>query len=99
MTGLASGLNRSVTSWFVKVSAFKEDMIAANRDTRWVPAHMRDGRFGKWLEARAKGEAGAALKQLLQLQADHAVLLDNGQEREVAASEVQPGDPGAQVLL
>lgn len=41
---------RSVTSWFVKVSAFKEGMIAANQETRWVPAHMRDGRFGKWLE-------------------------------------------------
>ena len=41
---------RSVTSWFVKVSAFKDAMLAANRETRWVPAHMRDGRFGKWLE-------------------------------------------------
>ncbi|WP_303721095.1 heavy metal translocating P-type ATPase [Malonomonas rubra] len=49
-------------------------------------------RFGKWLEARAKGRAGAALKQLLKLQADRAVLLDAGQEREVAASEVKPGD-------
>ena len=49
-------------------------------------------RFGKWLEARAKGRAGAALKQLLQLQADHAVLLENGQEQEVPASKVKPGD-------
>jgi len=49
-------------------------------------------RFGKWLEARAKGRAGAALKQLLQLQADRAVLFSEGQEREVTASEVQPGD-------
>lgn len=49
-------------------------------------------RFGKWLEARAKGKAGAALSQLLHLQADHAVLIDGEQEREVAASVVQPGD-------
>jgi Cu+-exporting ATPase len=49
-------------------------------------------RFGKWLEARAKGKAGAALKKLLQLQADRAVLLDNDQEREVAASAIKPGD-------
>lgn len=49
-------------------------------------------RFGKWLEVRAKGRAGAALKQLLHLQADRAVLLDGDREREVAASVVRPGD-------
>lgn len=49
-------------------------------------------RFGKWLEARAKGKAGAALKKLLQLQADRAVLLDGDNEKEVLASQVQVGD-------
>jgi Cu+-exporting ATPase len=49
-------------------------------------------RFGKWLEARAKGKAGAALRSLLQLQADRARLLVDGQEREVLASQIQPGD-------
>ncbi len=49
-------------------------------------------RFGKWLEARAKGKAGAALKQLLHMQADRAILFNDGQEREVAASELAAGD-------
>lgn len=49
-------------------------------------------RFGKWLEARAKGRAGAALTQLLQLQADRAVLLDGDRHCEIAASDVKPGD-------
>ncbi len=49
-------------------------------------------RFGKWLEARAKGKAGQALRELLHLQADRAVLWEDGQEREVAASRVKPGD-------
>lgn len=49
-------------------------------------------RFGKWLESRAKGQAGAALKQLLRLQADRAVLLLDGREEEVAASRLAPGD-------
>ncbi len=49
-------------------------------------------RFGKWLESRAKGQAGAALKKLLELQADNATLLVDGEEREVAASRLQPGD-------
>ncbi|HEX3015347.1 MAG TPA: heavy metal translocating P-type ATPase [Desulfobacteria bacterium] len=49
-------------------------------------------RFGKFLEAKAKGRASQALKRLLELQADKARLLVDGEEREVAASEVQIGD-------
>ncbi len=49
-------------------------------------------RFGKWLEARAKGRAGAALTKLLELQADSAVVVKDGLEEIVAASQVQPGD-------
>jgi Cu+-exporting ATPase len=49
-------------------------------------------RFGKWLEARAKGRAGQALKALLRLQADHALLLVDGREQEVPASQVAVGD-------
>ncbi len=49
-------------------------------------------RFGKWLESRAKGRASSALKKLLQLQADTAILLADGQEREVAAATLEGGD-------
>ncbi len=49
-------------------------------------------RFGKWLEARAKGKASQALKTLLNLQADHALLLVDGKEEEVPASQLQVGD-------
>lgn len=49
-------------------------------------------RFGKWLESRAKGQAGAALKQLLKLQADRATLYVDGEETEVEASRLKPGD-------
>jgi len=49
-------------------------------------------RFGKWLEARAKGRAGAALTKLLALQADTAVLLNDGREQVVPASQVSPGN-------
>lgn len=41
---------RAVSSWFVAVERFKQDLIAANATTNWVPDHLRDGRFGKWLE-------------------------------------------------
>ncbi|MDR0688923.1 MAG: isoleucine--tRNA ligase [Spirochaetaceae bacterium] len=41
---------RAVGSWFVKVEKIKEDMLEANRKITWVPGHIKDGRFGKWLE-------------------------------------------------
>lgn len=49
-------------------------------------------RFGKFLEARAKGRASQALKKLLELQADKARIVVDGEEKMVAASEVEIGD-------
>jgi Cu+-exporting ATPase len=49
-------------------------------------------RLGKYLEARARGKAGEALKKLLRLQADKAWLVVDGVEKEVPASTVQAGD-------
>ena len=49
-------------------------------------------RFGKWLEARAKGKASQALSQLLALQADVATVLVDGHEHRVAVSEVKIDD-------
>ena len=42
---------RAVSSWFVEVTAIKERALELNRDQiTWVPEHVRDGAFGKWLE-------------------------------------------------
>lgn len=41
---------RAVGSWFVKIDPVKPTMVGCNRKVKWVPAHIRDGRFGKWLE-------------------------------------------------
>ncbi len=43
-------LNYATSSWFVAVEKIKRDMLEANAKTEWVPSHLRDGRFGKWLE-------------------------------------------------
>ncbi|MBU1937713.1 class I tRNA ligase family protein, partial [bacterium] len=37
-------------SWFIRTSAMREDMLKANSLIGWRPEHIRDGRFGKWLE-------------------------------------------------
>jgi isoleucyl-tRNA synthetase len=41
---------RAVGSWFVNVEKIKNDMLNANGEIFWVPDHIKDGRFGKWLE-------------------------------------------------
>jgi len=43
-------INYATSSWFVAVEKIKNDMLDANAKTEWVPSHIRDGRFGKWLE-------------------------------------------------
>ena len=37
-------------SWFVRTTAFKDKMIANNQKINWYPDHIKDGRFGNWLE-------------------------------------------------
>jgi isoleucyl-tRNA synthetase len=37
-------------AWFVKVTAIKERMLAHNATIRWIPEHVKDGQFGKWLD-------------------------------------------------
>ncbi|GAB4293940.1 MAG: heavy metal translocating P-type ATPase [Desulfuromonadia bacterium] len=49
-------------------------------------------RLGKYLEARARGKAGEALRSLLTLQSDKARVVVDGAERLVAASSVRPND-------
>ncbi len=40
---------KAVSSWFVAVSRLKERLLANNDKITWVPGHVRDGAFGKWL--------------------------------------------------
>jgi Cu+-exporting ATPase len=49
-------------------------------------------RLGRYLEARARGKAGEALKKLLHLQADKARLVTEDGEKDVPASVVRVGD-------
>ncbi|MGD0594173.1 MAG: isoleucine--tRNA ligase [Acidimicrobiales bacterium] len=41
---------RAVSSWFVRVTAIKDEMVALNRQIAWTPSHIGEGAFGKWLE-------------------------------------------------
>ncbi|HEY5880891.1 MAG TPA: class I tRNA ligase family protein, partial [Nakamurella sp.] len=43
-------IQRAVSSWFVAVTRFRDRMVELNRQITWVPGHIKDGQFGKWLE-------------------------------------------------
>jgi isoleucyl-tRNA synthetase len=40
----------AVDSWYISVTKIKDSLISNNQKIRWVPSHLKDGRFGKWLE-------------------------------------------------
>ncbi|HXO59767.1 MAG TPA: isoleucine--tRNA ligase [Candidatus Acidoferrum sp.] len=41
----------AVTSWFIKTTAVKDQMIRNNGAINWVPAYIKTGRMGNWLES------------------------------------------------
>ncbi|HEX2355956.1 MAG TPA: isoleucine--tRNA ligase [Micromonosporaceae bacterium] len=40
---------KAVSSWFVAVTLFKDRMVELNQEITWVPGHVKEGSFGKWL--------------------------------------------------
>ncbi|MFI5260557.1 MAG: isoleucine--tRNA ligase [Candidatus Paceibacteria bacterium] len=43
-------LNYATSSWFVSVTKIKENLLENAKNISWSPAHIKEGRFGKWLE-------------------------------------------------
>lgn len=41
---------KAVSTWFVAVEKFRDQIVANNEHIHWVPGHLKGGRFGKWLE-------------------------------------------------
>ena len=41
---------KAISSWFVKVTDIRDRLMETNQEINWVPSHVRDGRFGMWLE-------------------------------------------------
>lgn len=37
-------------SWYIRTTAHRDDLLANNDAIRWFPDHIREGRFGNWLE-------------------------------------------------
>jgi isoleucyl-tRNA synthetase len=43
-------LNYATSSWFVEVTKLRDKLVKINKEIKWVPEEVGDGRFGKWLE-------------------------------------------------
>jgi isoleucyl-tRNA synthetase len=37
-------------AWYIRTSQFKDRLVELNRTIKWVPDHIKEGRFGNWLE-------------------------------------------------
>jgi isoleucyl-tRNA synthetase len=37
-------------AWYIRTTEFRERLVALNQTINWVPGHIREGRFGDWLE-------------------------------------------------
>ncbi len=43
-------LNYATSSWFVSVTKIKPEMLELAKNIHWSPEHIKEGRWGKWLE-------------------------------------------------
>lgn len=41
---------KAIPSWYVSVEKIKDRLMNSNSQINWTPAHIKEGRFGKWLE-------------------------------------------------
>ena len=40
----------ATTSWFIRTTAKRDELVAKNKEIHWHPEHIGEGRFGNWLE-------------------------------------------------
>ncbi|WP_371414483.1 isoleucine--tRNA ligase [Jeotgalibacillus sp. R-1-5s-1] len=48
----------AMEGWFIKTTAIKDTIIANNQSVEWHPGHMKDGRFGKFLDSMVDWNLG-----------------------------------------
>ncbi len=41
---------KPIKSWYVRVTKIRDLLVKENEDINWIPKHMKEGRFGNWLE-------------------------------------------------
>ena len=88
-TSAAWGYSVAVTLWpAIATSAGLEPATYFDSSTIIIGFVL----LGRWLEARAKRQAGSAIRSLLALEPPTARLVDGESETDVPLAQVQPGD-------
>lgn len=41
---------RAIPSWYVAVTSIRDRLVELNKGIQWIPEHVREGQFGRWLE-------------------------------------------------
>ncbi|MFH0831029.1 MAG: isoleucine--tRNA ligase [Parcubacteria group bacterium] len=86
------------SSWFIRTTAFKDKMIAANKRINWQPEHIRSGRFGKWLEENVDWAIsrarywGTPLPVWICQKCQHVMVVENIEELRKLATKALASD-------
>jgi isoleucyl-tRNA synthetase len=86
------------SSWFIKTTELRKKMIAANKKINWQPTHIRDGRFGKWLEGNVDWAIsrarywGSPLPVWVCQKNGHLTVVESLDELRTLATEKLPAD-------
>jgi Cu+-exporting ATPase len=79
----------TVIAWFTGPASFVSPLFNyAGSSTMILSFHLT----GRYYEALAKGQSSQAIRQLLKMEAKSALILVNGEEKEVALEKVEAGD-------